>query len=214
MYLLERHTVSYLTSGRDLLRAPSTPGHGVIVFADPTFAERQRTASTLPRLFSFAPLPGAREEADQIVRLLGSGQVFAGRDATETRLKAVVSPRILHVATHGFFLGSGLSPVADARGVALVSNQRPKTSLGVLEPLLRSGLAFQGANLGQGIDGGDGILTALEAMSLSLNGTRLVVLSACDTGLGLIRSGESVYGLRRALSIAGAETQVMTLWGC
>ncbi len=74
--------------------------------------------------------------------------------------------------------------------------------------MLRSGLALAGANRKDE----SGILTALEASGLNLWGTKLVVLSACDTGIGQVRNGEGVYGLRRALVLAGAETQMMSLW--
>jgi hypothetical protein len=80
--------------------------------------------------------------------------------------------------------------------------------------MLASGLAFARANeRGRaGRDGDDGVLTALEATSLDLSGTKLVVLSACQTGVGEVRNGQGVFGLRRALAIAGAETQVISLW--
>src|SRR5207248_6355677 len=117
------------------------------------------------------------------------------------------APEILHIATHGFFLsdvGSNqATPPPDSRGVSAAAK--------VNNPLLRSGLALAGANID--VPGQDnGILTALEAANLNLWGTKLVTLSACDTGVGEVRSGEGVYGLRRAFFLAGAETLVMSLW--
>jgi len=99
---------------------------------------------------------------------------------------------VLHIASHGFFL------------------QEPG-ALRVDNPLLRSGVALAGANLSRDARD-DGILTALEASNLNLWGTKLVTLSACDTGIGQVRNGEGVYGLRRAFALAGAETLVMSLW--
>jgi CHAT domain-containing protein len=78
--------------------------------------------------------------------------------------------------------------------------------------MLRSGLALAGANVRTATDGNEGILTALEASGLNLFGTKLVVLSACNTGVGEVRNGDGVYGLRRALVLAGSETQMMSLW--
>src|SRR5262249_33098553 len=137
----------------------------------------------------------------------------------EAALKRLSSPHILHIATHGFFLDSIESRLAQTRDVALISNPTAgvsarSDSTPVENPLLRSGLALAGANLREsGPDKeDDGILTAMEVAGLDLWGTRLVVLSACDTGVGGVVSGEGVYGLRRALVLAGSETQVMSLW--
>jgi CHAT domain-containing protein len=88
--------------------------------------------------------------------------------------------------------------------------QIERSGIHIESPLLRSGLALVGANEHKRDD--NGILTALEVTGLNLWGTKLVVLSACDTGVGEVRNGDGVYGLRRALVLAGSETQVMSLW--
>src|SRR6185436_12995203 len=124
------------------------------------------------------------------------------------------SPRVLHVATHGFFLADApqAADAGDERSWQLQGGglSRPRPALPE-NPLLRSGLALAGANtVAPGST--DGILTALEVSALDLRGTSLVTLSACETGLGDVQNGEGVYGLRRAFFLAGTATQVMSLW--
>jgi CHAT domain-containing protein/Tfp pilus assembly protein PilF len=172
-------------------------------------------ARTLSELY-FAPLGGTAEEADAIQKLFPDARLLTGERATTGALKQAVAPRILHIATHGFFLQT---PQALAEGNArTATTTATKTVRGAPasaasdNPLLRSGLALAGANRRGEAASDDGILTALEASGLNLWGTKLVVLSACDTGLGEVHNGEGVYGLRRAFVLAGAETLVMSLW--
>lgn len=219
-YLIERYAISWLSSGRDLLRlqtSASAPASAPLVIADPLFGEpgaplpapanpvaqtvalqRRRSVtigSDLNEVY-FAPLFASAQEAHTIKTLFHEATVLTGAQATEAALKQVNAPRLLHIATHGFFLAD--------------TDKRPTASA---NPLLRSGLALAQANLRkQNTEGEDGILTALEAAGLNLWGTRLVTLSACDTGLGEVRNGEGVYGLRRAFALAGAETLLMSLW--
>jgi CHAT domain-containing protein len=152
----------------------------------------------------FAQLGGTAQEARSIQLLFPDASLLSGPQATEAALKRTVGPRVLHIATHGFFLGEPATVNSATRGI----NATPQ----IANPLLRSGLAFSGANLRRGDSNEDGILTALEASGLNLWGTKLVVLSACDTGVGEVRNGEGVYGLRRAFVLAGAESLVMSLW--
>jgi CHAT domain-containing protein/Tfp pilus assembly protein PilF len=222
-YLIEGRTISYLTSGRDLLRsgAQSSPRSAPLVIADPEFggsdasgsaaaAETDRAAD-LKRAW-FRRLPGTGGEAAAIAELLPEAQVLTGRAATESAVKAVRGPRILHVATHGFFL-DGRDRATLEEGRFLVQEATVSGAAAPVEnPLLRSGLALAGANGRDGGNGEDGILTALEATALDLWGTKLAVLSACETGLGEPRRGDGIYGLRRALVMAGSESQLITLW--
>src|SRR6185503_13751606 len=118
---------------------------------------------------------------------------------------------LLHIATHGFFLSTLSASVGEGRElkqVGLAAGNHVNQS--IENPLLRSGLALAGANLHKSSED-DGVLTALETTGLDLWGTKLVVLSACDTGVGEVKSGEGIYGLRRALVLAGSESQVVRL---
>ncbi|MEP6911944.1 MAG: CHAT domain-containing protein, partial [bacterium] len=233
-YLVENYSITYLTSGRDLLRLQvhTTSKQGPVIFANPLFnsggetnnvskeigsiadASVQRRRSMDLRDAKFNPLPGTAGEAKALAGVLPEVKVFIGAQATEAALKQVSGPRILHVATHGFFLPDILQANAESaggRGLGIATSSET-SKIHDENPLLRSGLALAGVNQRQSGVGEDGVLTALEATGLDLWGTKLVVLSACETGLGEVKNGEGVYGLRRALVLAGSESQVMSLW--
>jgi CHAT domain-containing protein len=224
-FLIKKYTFTYPTSGRDLLRmkAQTKAQGGGLIFADPSFdatgtpasggggQSRGRRSLDLATV-SWPRLPGTSQEADQVSKTMPGLKVLRGDDATEGALKQSRGPRILHLATHGFFLPDEPPPARSADDAAPAMAPGGGAAAPPPEnPLLRSGLALAGANkLRSGNE--DGILTALEASGLDLGGTKLVVLSACETGVGKVTNGEGVYGLRRALVIAGAESLVMTLW--
>jgi CHAT domain-containing protein/Tfp pilus assembly protein PilF len=207
-YLLEEMQLTYLGSGRDLLRMQLKQKHRSpsLVIANPDYnldgvdavdddrMEQVVVRGVRMKDLKWGSLPGTAAEAKAIQPLLKGAELLMTSEATEAALKSVVAPEILHVATHGLFAESdGLKPEEYD------------------DPLLRSALVMAGANKG-GTGENDGYLTASEAMSLDLFGTKLVVLSACETGVGEVRNGQGVYGLRRALVLAGSESQVMSLW--
>ena len=222
-YLVENYSFAYLTSGRDLLRMQTakTPGKSKsLIIANPTFGaqtsqagsnttrNRKQQIITATRNLSdtyFAPLAGTLQEARSIGNIFTDAQFLTETAATETALKSAAAPRILHIATHGFFLEN---PNETNVGQTRSTNINAEFE----NPLLRSGIALAGANKRAGDAKDNGILTALEASGLNLWGTKLVVLSACDTGLGEVKTGEGVYGLRRAFTLAGTETLLMSLW--
>ncbi len=157
---------------------------------------------------------GTAEEAKALGAILPQAKILTRENATEAALKQVTAPRILHVATHGFFLADQRREIKEStRGLKLSAGDGPSSAEQRVEnPLLRSGLALAGANARQSEAVEDGVLTALETAGLDLWGTELVVLSACETGIGDVRNGDGVYGLRRALVLAGSKSQVMSLW--
>jgi CHAT domain-containing protein/tetratricopeptide (TPR) repeat protein len=176
---------------------------------------------------TFNPLAGTLQEVRDIAALWQDGrqvspddsaQVIVGPEATERAFKQnAPGHRVLHLATHGFFLGSDCAPATPGRrgigGLAPASAPRPASSRAE-NPLLLSGLALAGANQRAAArpQDDDGILTAEEVVSLNLEGVEWAVLSACETGVGAVQAGEGVFGLRRAFQVAGARTVIMSLW--
>jgi CHAT domain-containing protein/Tfp pilus assembly protein PilF len=230
-YLSTKVEITYLTSGRDLLRVS---GAGVakgtaVVVANPDYGPSAKKSAKTVRQdppavpparsldldrggLTFTPLLGTAAEAQALSSLLKvkKEDLLTQAQATEAKVKHLHGPRILHIATHGFFLKDNEVQTSALRVGGFAHDQTP-VPLGE-NPLLRSGLALAGANLRLSGEHDDGILTAAEVAQMDLRGTQLVVLSACETGLGDVQNGEGVYGLRRALVLAGAETQVASLW--
>ncbi|MFF7043679.1 CHAT domain-containing protein [Streptomyces massasporeus] len=222
--VIDAHEIAYLTTGRDLIPVHQTarePANPPIVIADPDYdLALDTTTDPAPSEgdpdgrraagLHFARLPGTHDEGRHIADLLGV-EAWLGADAVEGPLKQQRSPFILHIASHGYFLNDdqpteGRPRQADRRAFSAFP-----------APLLNSGLALAGANTwlrrGHLPDSAeDGLLTAADLATMDLSGTELVVLSACDTGRGVVAGGQGVYGLRRSVGIAGARTLVMSLW--
>jgi CHAT domain-containing protein len=211
----------------DTLTAGLSGHRSVGAKLEPTAAPTPPPVSRLSRdldrgRYHFHRLPGTRAEGEQIARRLGVQPILANA-ALEGRLKACRSPRILHLATHGFFLADQESDLNKAGrnleliGVGDTPGWEPLGGPGMENPMLRSGLALAGANAflsGATLppEAEDGLMTAEDVTGLDLLDTDLVVLSACETGLGDIHAGEGIFGLRRAFVVAGAKTLVMSLW--
>jgi CHAT domain-containing protein/Tfp pilus assembly protein PilF len=172
-------------------------------------------------------LKGTLDEATTLSNILKENGVavncYIGKNASEKNLKTTVNesiPSIVHIATHGFFFPDpDLLAVEETyeesdlafRGKSAGYNNFVANS----NPLMRSGLVLSGANdvwLGEIINGEDGVLTAYEVSNMNLSNTSLVVLSACETGLGEIKGSEGVYGLSRAFRLAGAQSLIISLW--
>ena len=181
--LLDKTNVSYLSTGRDLIRLQndqSTDLSEPFVLANPTYASKDNQVS----------LPATQNEADFLKRLYPESTVITKEQATVDTLRNVDSPKFIHIATHGFFDDDNPDTVLDNN------------------PMTRSGLILAGSDDEEGVTR----MLASEAVTLDLDGTELVVLSACESGLGKAENGEGVYGLRRAFALAGAQSQVVSLW--
>jgi CHAT domain-containing protein len=165
-------------------------------------------------------LPGTEREALFLQGLLQKQQIPVilrlGYSATEESFKQIgrpLSPSLLHIGTHGFFFPD---PKDTTHRRTIIGEDAPAFKISE-HPLIRSGLMLAGSRYAwenkhpmHGME--DGILTAYEVSQMNLSNTDLVVLSACETGLGDIRGNEGVYGLQRAFRIAGAKNVLMSLW--
>ncbi len=219
-FLADKYLIMHLSTVRDLFtlqREESRPIGEIVVFAAPTYGHPEASAASGENRFRdidlramatlhLADLPGARREAELIKQLADKRQlktaVFLGDEANKRNVQAIRSPRMVHFATHGFFLAAaGDQPAGN--------------------PMQRSGLALTGAHttLKALANGGpapssldDGLLTAMEVAKLQLAGTWIATLSACDSGRGDAHDGEGVLGLRRGFLAAGVQNLVIALW--
>lgn len=220
-YLLENTEVSQLNSLKDLLNVPepANTNHTAALFGFPDYGlkaviqhEESTQAIATRAVFTDLPeLPGTKKETEDIAVMLRSkswnANLLLAQYATEEEIKKLESPAILHIATHGFFLPD--EDTGDEKTLGFSTEQARQN------PLLRSGLLMAGASAPKNnalLKQDDGILTAYEASLLNLQNTDLVILSACETGLGELVNGQGVYGLQRAFLTAGAKSIVMSLW--
>jgi outer membrane protein assembly factor BamB len=202
-------SLSEMATVADLTEGDETPEGRPAILADPDFDAR-----AVAPLWSVAGLPpepprrtdarypelrGTKKESEDVQAVLPDAVVFAGAQASKAALLGLHKPWILHIATHADFR---LPRAGNASTTALLSTAG--------NPMLTSALVFAGANTRE--IGQDALATALELSNLDLEGTQLVVLSACDTGLGGVTAGEGVFGLRRAFAAAGARRIVLSLW--
>jgi CHAT domain-containing protein len=212
-YLLDELELVYLTNTADLLHEKVVvETGGAALFGRPSYGFEAQSATLIKsstygtrdvitdelesfRDQEFSDLPGTETEITAIEKILSDRKIsvntFVGQKALEENVKTLENPSILHIATHGFFVDDQASLVS---------------------PMIRSGLILAGVKNQGSQQSEDGILTAYEATNLNLEKTNLVVLSACETGLGEVRNGEGVYGLQRAIIVAGANNLLMSLW--
>ena len=241
-FLIEDYAFNYLPAGRDIIGSGKieSQGYPPVFMGDPDFDMRPqaeklsihrttasysegnsgRKRSTEMRGLQFNPLPGTKAEVEALHTIFKdqNAALYTGSEAREEVLSKLVSPDILHLATHGFFLKNQDADISmTSRGLQLVG-PRPLTATRLMRlenPLLRSGIALAGANqslASRKATTSTGIVTAEKILTLNLKGTEMVVLSACETGLGKVMAGEGVFGLRRAFLQAGAKSLVMSMW--
>ncbi|MBX2915841.1 MAG: CHAT domain-containing protein [Cyclobacteriaceae bacterium] len=209
-YIIDNANIVLVSNTKDLflnkIKSRAVASNTATMFGNPKF---YLTASR----GNIPALPGTEREVAELQRLLKQGsyntEEYVESLATEDKLKLLASPKILHVATHGFY-----TPVIEQSELDELTESEAAMAD---NPLLKTGLLLTGAGdifneTKYNYNISSGILTAYEAMSLNLDHTDLVVLSACETGLGEVANGEGVYGLQRAFLVAGAKVLIMSMF--
>ena len=217
-----------LTTGRELItlnKEKNLSNKKSIVVANPNFnlsgenssnSRKELTSKNLneqKRSFDqknriWLSLPGTKKEAD-IISKITNAKLFLENEASALNIQMEESPKILHIATHSFYIGDNKDDNLFSENIfsnSITNNKR------IENPLLRSGIVLAGANYPDKNLKDDGYLTALEVSKLNWNGTELVVVSGCESGQGDLQSGEGVYGLKRAIAVAGARSSLLSLW--
>ncbi len=202
--------IRLLTSGRellDLVKRSKSIKQKPLVVANPEFnllkpfirkqesefitiSQSQQRSGDLTS-FNWSPLPGTAKEGKAIAKLTNAQLLTKNKASALAIQEQQQAPKVLHIASHAYFL----------------ADQKEGEN-----PLLRSGIVLAGANNPEANPKDDGYLTALEVTKLDWNGTELVVISGCESGKGDFQSGEGVYGLKRAIAVAGARSSLLSLW--
>ena len=219
-YLVDDFSISYVGAARDVLRwSASYPvGAQSVVVASPDYdlcGSATVSSGTVEKKTvcggRFTLLQGASREGERVAKVV-QGRLLAGASATRQAVCSIQSPTILHFATHG-----GYKHFHPSNEAAFGPSSRVDGLASIRNPFLRSFVALAGANNwdrgeSTGPEIGTGLLTAIDASVLKLDGTRLVVLSACESGWGEVADGEGVFGLRRSFELAGAQALVISVW--
>jgi CHAT domain-containing protein len=237
---MEEYTISYISAGRDIVRFTDTniaKGDALII-ADPDYdmglmerdkmSKEMKVAKTIRGglskdvlNISFDRLPETKQEADAIEKILKNKKKLKVRNyqntkAIEEMIFSAETPKILHLATHGYFLNDEeLKGSSETRGITIKLKEdfmAKDEAVNIENPMLRSGIVFSGVNASLKAGRDEGMMSAEKILGLNLKGTDLVVLSACETGVGDVKNGEGVFGLKRAFILSGAKTLVMSLW--
>ncbi len=224
-FVFDEVEIQIVSNTKDLVAKKSPPNalNQIVLCGNPDFMFQQSrkvseggTSTNRNKYVQMLnPLPGTETEVKEIDKLAAQSgwieNLYIGDKVTEEKVKSIKNPKVLHIATHGFFDND------------ISGSRKGKASTVAENPLLKSGLMLSGSDItmqnkrngyiSSSSEGGeDGILTAYEAMNMNLEHTDLVVLSACETGLGEVRNGEGVYGLQRSFQVAGSKAIVNSLW--